>query len=1723
MKEKLKDFFKEDMEGCAEGTAVRIDEIKIKDIAVIGMAVKMPMAESLEDFWRNISNGVSCVRNFPPSRKKDTDDYLKYIGRLREETVYDEVACLDEIDKFDYEFFNISPMEASLMDPHQRLFLETIWKAVEDSGYGGDRLAGSRTGVYAGHTGQPYYKKFISDVKPSCLPLSVSGNIPQMVASRISYILNLRGPSMLVDTACSSSLVAVHLACQAIKNGECEMAVAGGIKINLLPVNHGEAFGVESSDGRTRTFDENSDGTGSGEGAAAVILKPLCKALEDRDRIYAVIKGSFINQDGSSMGITAPNPEAQEDVIVKAWKDAGIDPNTISYIEMHGTATKLGDPVEVEGIIRAFGRFDAPYQFCAAGSVKTNLGHLDSAAGITGLVKCILALRNGMIPPSIHFIRPNKRIRFEASPIYVNTKARRWISVNGPRRCGVNSFGIGGTNCHMVLEEAPGGQQSGKAAPDAGIFILTLSAKNKEALKEIIKEYRAALRECTENTARDICYTACTGRGHYKHRLAVTAGSVEELTARLDKMISSDFNRLGEIEGVFYGSHRVTNSESGVSGDGDLTADGKAAMNKAAAGKANGFVLSAKLDMTAARDICSLYVKGADIDWCTLYRNDRLAKTALPAYPFRKERCWLEAPSEVRTGLKEDELYFRLTWKQDSVPIGQGNLTSGRILVLRGEGEVCGAVVDGLKKQGADVIEVYTGKEYGKLSESVYETGSRSGDYERLLKDAGNENIAGIVHLCALREEYKTDTLDALEEKLERGVYSLFRLNKALRGHNGKSGLELVVVADHTFEITGREAAVRPENGAMFGLAKVIGLENSNVSCRCIDIDAHTGSREIANEILSAYTGCKVAFREGVKYAEHLEKLDLTGVGAIETRISGDGVYVVTGGTGGLGLQMADFLSSRSKVNIALVNRTEMPDRRVWDEVVKRGGNEKLCGIINHIKVIESRGSTVKCLSCDVAAVNEMSRLLTGLRDTFGKIRGIIHCAGVGVGKTAGLLAETGEAEFKASLIAKIQGTWVLQKLTAEDKLDFLTVFTSPITLMGGFGQGSYTCANSYLDSFSYQNAGMGKRTFAVGWGPWERTVQSMGRLYDENKQLFQVLSTEKLAACFGELLNRDVRTVFVGSLNLSSTIFKHSEDEIGLRFSEEIRAGVKNTGKSKLSRDRSRDDDCIENIILLGKENGSLSGVKARIGQIIGKALGLKQIDIHDNFYELGGDSIHAMRAINLINKHLGIKVEISELLKHPTIERFADYFHHVYLNREKGKNIFAAIGSAGQREAYPLSSAQKRLFILNQAENENTDYNWPIILILKGVLDRNRLEKAFKELTARHEALRTAFGFMDGEPVQRIYGKIEVEISYIASEREKVQKIIEDSIRPYDLEQIPLFRIVLIELDSKEHIMLFDMHHIVSDGISTDILIREFSSLYNGSTLPPVKIQYKDYACWQHESMRSEYMKKQEGYWLSKLCSLHYTELPKKNAVSPAKKDGAEIRLPIDEGLTRAIDSFCSRYRVTRYVFLLAVFNIILYKETGQENICVGTPVIGRRHSELENAVGIFLNVLCLSTKVNSAHSFAEHMKSVGATVLEAWDNQDYPFEELYSRLSEKIKLKSLFSILFNYVPFADEAALHLDGLTVEKYGFDIPPKYDLTLYVREKKTGLLLDAVFIASYYESFRIQRMMDNMVMLIGKVLGNPDILVREIGFMQEADDSRETSAFDRLFENEEFL
>jgi acyl transferase domain-containing protein/thioesterase domain-containing protein/acyl carrier protein len=519
-------------------------------IAIIGIGCRFPGgANSPQAFWKLLRDGTDAITEVPADRwNVDTfynPDTAKP-GKIRTRWG----GFIEQIDQFDAQFFGISPREAVRIDPQQRLLLEVAWEALEDGGQVPERLAGSSTGVFIGIYTSDYHDIQLCD-RNSIDAYANLGSFYCIAANRISYLLNLNGPSMAVDSACSSSLVAVHLACQSIWNGESTLALAGGVNAILKPeisIGFTQAS-MLSPDGRCKTFDAKANGFVRAEGAGIVILKPLESALEDGDAIYAVIRGSAVNQDGQTNGITVPNGKAQEAALREAYRQAGVSPEQIQYIEAHGTGTSVGDPIEANALGTVLGSDRIPGNYCLIGSVKTNIGHLESAAGIAGLIKVALALSHRQIPPNLHFQTPNPKIAFEELRLRVPQTLEPWLNGNGPRLAGVNSFGLGGTNAHVVLAEAPLHPPQPTLAKGgiAQSLLLPLSARSDEALRALAMAYKDFL--TTEDfTLSDICYTASLRRGHHNYRLAVVADSHKELAANLEAFLAEE-TRLGMSSG----------------------------------------------------------------------------------------------------------------------------------------------------------------------------------------------------------------------------------------------------------------------------------------------------------------------------------------------------------------------------------------------------------------------------------------------------------------------------------------------------------------------------------------------------------------------------------------------------------------------------------------------------------------------------------------------------------------------------------------------------------------------------------------------------------------------------------------------------------------------------------------------------------------------------------------------------------------------------------------------------------------------------------------------------------------------------------------------------------------------------------------------------------------------------------------------------------------------
>lgn len=579
-------------------------------IAIIGLAGRFPGADDVRKFWENLCGGVESVSSF-------SDEQLRAAG-ISEEVFRDPSyvrarAVLEKPEWFDAGFFGLTPREAELTDPQQRVFLECAWTALEDAGLDPARYSGS-VGVFAGASMNTYLldnigshreqiAEFVTHFQTDGYPLLL-GNDKDYLATRCAYKFNLRGPAVTIQTACSTSLVAVVQAVNALLTYQCDAALAGGVSISF-PQERGHLYqegAIASENGHTRAFDADAQGTIFGSGCGVVLLKRLKDALAEGDHIYATIRGAAVNNDGSDkISYVAPSVNGQAEVISLAHALAGVTADTIDYVEAHGTATPLGDPIEVTALTQAFRATTARTDFCLIGTVKTNVGHLESAAGVTGLIKTALALENGVIPPSLHFAAANPRIDFASSPFRVVSEETEWPRRNHPRRAGVSSFGVGGTNAHVVLEESP---QPPPSQPGDGSQVLVLSARTQKALEEITSRLADHLRTHPDLSLADVAWTLQIGRHGFERRRFLVARNTAEAARLL---------RRRDRRRVF------TNAPPPIfpPNPDELT------------------------------EVGLRWLGGEQIDWGKLHGQSSRRKVSLPTYAFQRERYWIEALREA--------------------------------------------------------------------------------------------------------------------------------------------------------------------------------------------------------------------------------------------------------------------------------------------------------------------------------------------------------------------------------------------------------------------------------------------------------------------------------------------------------------------------------------------------------------------------------------------------------------------------------------------------------------------------------------------------------------------------------------------------------------------------------------------------------------------------------------------------------------------------------------------------------------------------------------------------------------------------------------------------------------------------------------------------------------------------------------------------------------------
>ncbi|MCS3796551.1 amino acid adenylation domain-containing protein [Niastella sp. OAS944] len=1931
------------------------------EIAITGMSARFPGAKNTGEFWKNLVNGVESVRYFSEeeltasgisAEKFNNDSYVKAKG------------IIDGAEFFDSAFFGFTPKEADKLDPQIRLCCTTAYEALEDAGIepGADSEV---VGVYLGASPNLDWQnhsssgvKLFSDGFATMLM-----NDKDFLSTRISYLLNLTGPSVTLYTACSTSLVAVEMACQALLTGKCDTALVGAVSLSL-PVQAGyfyEPGMIMSKDGHTRSFDQQATGSVFSDGIGMIVLKRLEDALEENNTIHAVIRGIGINNDGSEkIGYTAPGVKGQSEAIAMAHQLASIDADAISYIETHGSATPIGDQIEIEALNIAFSKTPNDFR-CPVGSVKSNFGHLNTAAGMAGIIKTILMLKEKCIPPSLHCEQPIPVFSSPGNRFYVNTKLVPWKNNdNSLLRAGVSSFGIGGTNVHLVLEEAPAPVV--EAETDKDHFLLTLSAKTAGALEQMTANLAQYLGADPAASLADISYTLNTGRNtSFDYRRSFVCNSIDNavqqllnphergvqtntitastgpllfmlpgigaqyrnMGANLYRQIPyfrDEVNRclnilenagfyqvrewlypsaqegnvtanennfqltqtalfvfeyslsrllihwglkpdylvgysLGELaaaclagvftleqalhvlikrgklidslpagmllsvplpaaevkpllrQGIYIAIDNgptciVTGNKSAiesftetlkekrllsfiipsskaihsplvapvldefknyldtltlqepgipflsnVTGDWISAADATSSLywcrhlsqtvlfgddlQKVAAisqavvvevGPGNDLsvllqrllpqdrkakVISTVRNATGKKHdsdfllqkIGQLSTLGYTINWKHFYAGENRRKISLPTYPFENTYHTIKLTPRDESngngrGVNKDKdiskWFYVPSWKRTTVLKNEEGSVKNYLLVFDNDNTITNVC----RLHTSDIITVTKGNSFQQPEPGTYIINPvNAGDYSLLFQHLAQRGItlSRLVHGWTLGKSTNDFlNIETIRQQQEDGFYSLMHSIRELGKTTGLSdALTITVVTDHLFEVTGQER-VEPGKSPVLSLMKVIPQEYPGIRCKMIDLDEEGlagGMRPgIVNDLLSQGTGEVIAWRGHYRWMQDFAPLALDATPAKVKGLRKNGTYFITGGLGNIGMSIARFLHEEYQANLILISRTSVPDPSTWQTYLNNEADGLLAKRIKGLQELQERGASFITIAADIADIEEMENAVEIAEKKFGTIHGVFHAAGIIRAADFQTIGEMNAENFETHCRPKIYGALTIYKIFSKRSCDFVLMTSSLSPLLGGIGLAAYAAANQFLDSLCGLLAAKGLPWISLNWADWKGWENEMTgiKISGEAVQL-NITQTEGI-----ETLRRILHYALQeGQVAISAgNLLKRLDNWV--LFKNENPAAIKPVAGIATAANRP----AVSNEYV-----APVNDIEKKLVTLWEEITGFSGIGVEDDFSELGGDSLKAVIMLSRARKILDTIIPLGEFFNNRTVRALEQ------LSRQKEKKAFQPIPTVSEKDHYSLSSEQRRLFFLREFDESGTGYNETHVDIIEGPLNINRMEDAFRKIIDRHEVYRTAIIMTENGPVQQVKSHVDFQVNLFESTEEELPELIRNFSLPYDFLNPPFLRVGIVKLGTNRHALILDRHHIVSDGISTEILYHDLIELYEGRELNTLTIQYKDYAEWQEHEKQTQRLKTQALYWKKLFASsIPLLNLPADYARPMVSNfEGGVINFTLDKELTKAIRNTCAQHNLTVHNLLLSVFNIFLSKLSGQDDIVVGTPVAARRHPDLDPIIGIFVNTLPLRNFPQKGKPVSEFFQEVKEHVIASLENQEYPYEDMLEQLSidKDPSRNPLFDVMFVY---QNLDVKHMNFQTIKRTPYPYSAnksKMDLNLVCWDNETTLDCNLEYSASIFTHATAQRFATYFNNILLGVIEKPEQLIGEIDYL----------------------
>ncbi len=1729
-------------------------KINKRDIAIIGIGGKYPQADSLSGFLELLRIGQDLVR--PLSAERISQTAIPF-GKD-----YQIMGFLEGIDQFDAPFFGMAEGEAIHMDPRQRLLLAAAYHAFESAGQGLNAVQGSDTGVFLADAKLDYYQH-----AEAYDPALVTGNNNAAMAGRIARFFNLRGTAEVVDTACSSALTALHHACNSLLLGDVGQALVGGASLMLFPPekSRNTGMGIESPTGKARAFSAEADGTSNGELVACLLLKPLDSALEANDPVYAIIKSAAVNQDAAlSASFTAPDSIAQSEVILKAWQKAGIDPATINYIEAHGTGTKLGDPIEIDGIDQAFEAGGVPKgHTCAVSSVKSNLGHTDSTAGLAGLIKAVLSLHTKKLMPSLHVTALNPFIDFEKSVTSVNTSLKPWPLPDNAtlRRCGVSSFGLTGTNTHVVLQEAPEAVTDEIATPQ----LVLLSAHHPESLKqqaEDLLEYIAQhpdthltplaatlqrrgqfpYRWCTvadsvatlQKALAEVADTAVApsegmakyfilfpGTGNVNQQLAGQLCDQDEVFAQYWQQAAMHFKREpGEGTVLLAYQYALYHSlkEKGVHsryliGDGvgklviavlqgkqtlvEAMADTESAvpgtlaqiqlrMEKMLQAEATAdtlglIALSPNSNMAEglspmlpgfpkarlhapeigegmlAQLLAGLFMEGVGIAPMTKAPLLKL----LPPYPFQSKRLWLKPP----TSRPETDWLYDVVW--ESTAIDPQGLASELVMITLEE--VLPEWVDTLHQQGVNVTHV-------QLGQTAYTCDdwrryrlrqAHMADWEKMLAHWQRQEITPVQVLVVAPD--RIAPVEALQ--------SMMHIVQGLEAWMTEGTPSLCLVTKQGHALSAGEQP-NPTHAAMQGVFNSLSQEYLALETRCIDLAASVALETFVQVLATPTAQTQTAIRGSEAFVPtlvHREQIENN-----EVSIAVGGHYLITGGTGGIGMLIGEALAAQGIAHITLLGRKKLDTHKPWATLAADQGEFQ--EYYDTFAKWEQQGSQVSYYRAPLGDHEAVSKAIANAKEKAGVVTGVFHTAGA-PGKK--YLRNHSETSFMEALEPKIQGTIHLHQVLQAHRPDFYLLFSSQNAWLGHERGTNYGAANAWMDAYANAQSQVGEPFVAVNWPGWHQTGMLARTLVPGHQESYQesLLGNQEGLRLIFKLIGQTKPNTLVSKIapaQMPPNPFWHMPDNRDLM-------GAADTENASIGR---------------YEDNPAWTATQNTVAACWYEVLRSEDMALTDDFFELGGHSLSGMQVANKIQERLKVPIDFDEVFAYPTLGELAQRVEGLLSGNSEAVEV---ISPTPERPFYPMSHAQKRLWLLDQMEPGMIAYNIPGAFKVYGTLDVSRLAKAFEAVVDRHESLRTTFGMEAGEPVQYIHAPGHIGFAVLIhdlrnepdKEAQSMAMANKEAATPFDLEKGPLLRVSLLQLDDTTYVLLFTMHHIVSDLWSLNILFEETINHYRGASLSPLSIQYKDYAAWQNGLLGANGDSAAQTYWEGQFASLPEplalaTDRPRPHIMT---YDGTTLQRMIPKQALDNLNTLARRENTSLFILLTAMAKTLLHRYTLQEDIVVGTPVLGRDNPALEPLIGYFANTLALRTTVDSGQPFSEFLAQVKAVCMDAYQHQAYPFDKLVDGLGlqRDMSRSPLFDVVVvlqnqqNSTVPQGEGGFQMEAYHTER----VISKFDITFNFTEQKEGLKLNLEYNTGLFDSQRMERMVGHLVCLIEGILHNP--------------------------------